>query len=249
VRLADRVAVVTGGSRGIGRAVALAFGREGARVVLSYLRNQQAARAVVAAIGEDRALAVQANVARPEDVQRLGEAAVQRFGRIDIWVNNAGADVLTGAGRALSAAEQIDLLLQVDVKGTVHGCQVAAAVMQRQSAGKIINVAWDHIFAGLGTHHGALYALAKGAVWAYSKSLARSLSPAVRVNVIAPGWIETEWGQTLEPQQRRRIASATPLQRWGRPEDVAAAAVFLASADADFITGQTLVVNGGVVMW
>jgi len=101
----------------------------------------------------------------------------------------------------------------------------------------------------MGTHHGTLYSLAKGAVWAYSKSLARSLSPAIRVNVIAPGWIETEWGQTLAPDLRERVVKTTPLGRWGRPEDVAAAAVFLASPDADFITGQTIVVNGGAVMW
>lgn len=249
MRLRDRVAVVTGGSRGIGRAVALALGREGARVALSYLKDEQAARQVADAIGADCALTVQADVAVLDDVRRLGDAAVARFSRIDVWVNNAGADVLTGAGGMMSFSEQVDLLMRVDVKGTVHGCQVAAAVMRRQRAGSIVNIAWDHIFAGLGTRHGELYALAKGAVWAYSKSLARSLSPTVRVNVIAPGWIQTAWGEGLEPHDRERIASATPLQRWGRPEDVATAAVFLASPDADFITGQTLVINGGVVMW
>ena len=249
MRLDGKVAVVTGGSRGIGRAIALSFGREGACVAISYLRSQEAAFDVVSALGADRALAMRADAAVPDQVRQFADGVVARFGHIDIWVNNAGADILTGAGQARSASDQLDLLLQVDVKGTVYGCQAAAAVMRRQGAGKIINMAWDHIFAGLGTHQGELYALTKGAVWAYSKSLARTLSPAIQVNVIAPGWIETAWGEGLDAVHRSRVANTTPLQRWGKPDDVAAAAVFLASSQADFITGQTLVVNGGVIMW
>lgn len=249
MRLAGKVAVVTGGSRGIGRAIALAFGGEGARVAISYLRDEGAALGVVAALGVDHALAVQADAAAPDRVRAFANRVVTRFGRIDVWVNNAGADILTGAGGARALHDQLELLLNVDVKGTVYGCEVAAEVMRQQGAGKIINIAWDHIFAGLGTRHGELYALAKGAVWAYSKSLACSLSPTVQVNVIAPGWIETAWGKELDLASYSRIASTTPLRRWGRPDDVAGAAVFLASADADFITGQTLVVNGGVIMW
>jgi 3-oxoacyl-[acyl-carrier protein] reductase len=194
------------------------------------------------------ALALRADAAVPVEMRALAGAARDRFGRIDIWVNNAGADILTPPHRDLHPHEQLDLLLRVDVRGTVYGCEAAAEVMGQQGSGKIINIAWDHIYEGMGIPQGELYALAKAAVWAYSRSLARRLAPAIHVNVIAPGWIETAWGHGLDAQSRERVARQTPLGRWGRPEDVAAAAVFLSSSDADFITGQTLVVNGGVLM-
>lgn len=251
MKLLDRSAVVTGASKGIGREIALAFAREGARVVISYLHSTDAARSVVASIEAlgGKALAVLADASVPGQVDRLVDTALSRFGKIDIWVNNAGADILTGPAPRLSLQERLERLLNIDVKGTVFACRAAAEVMRRQGSGKIINIAWDHIFTGMGTPEGELYALAKGAVWAYSKSLARSLAPSVQVNIIAPGWIETAWGKSLDPEIHARIAAGTPLKRWGQPADVAAAAVFLASTDADFITGHTLVVNGGVVMY
>ncbi|MDR7420573.1 MAG: SDR family oxidoreductase [Armatimonadota bacterium] len=250
MRLRERVAVITGGSRGIGREIVSAFAREGARVAFSYLRSDDAARHLVSslqALGAD-AFAVRADAASPDETRALAEEARTRFGRIDIWINNAGADILTAPNCNLPTLDQLDLLLRVDVRGTVSGCAIAAEVMDRQGRGKIINIAWDHIYHGLGTPQGELYALAKAAVWAYSRSLARRLAPAITVNVIAPGWIETTWGRGLDADTHERIARETPLGRWGQPADVAAAAVFLASPDADFITGQTLVVNGGTVM-
>lgn len=250
----QQVAVVTGASSGIGRAIAQALAARGAAVVVNYRHSAAAAAAVAAAIREagGQALAVAADVSDPAQVEGLVRRTRAEFGRIDVWVNNAGADILTGSAPQAPELERLTRLWQVDVQGTFLCCRAVAPVMQAQGAGLILNMAWDHVVAGMAGVEAELYATAKGAVWAFSKSLARSLAPAVRVNVIAPGWIRTRFGDELEearPEAARRIAEGTPLQRWGTPEDVAAVAAFLASPAAAFLTGQTFAVNGGVVMW
>jgi 3-oxoacyl-[acyl-carrier protein] reductase len=120
--------------------------------------------------------------------------------------------------------------------------------MRRDGGGAVVNLAWDHVTHGMGTATAAIYAAAKGGVAAMSRSLAREFAPAVRVNVVAPGWIRTEWLDGAGPEIQQRVAEATPLGRAGMPDDVAGAVAFLVSAEAAFITGQTLLVNGGVVM-
>lgn len=250
MELAGQVAVVTGGSSGIGRAVALALAEAGAAVVVNYRQSEAGAREVVEAIAArgGRAVAVRADVGDEAGPPRLLDAALALGGRVDVWVNNAGADILTGEGARQSDLEKLEQLWRTDVRGTFLCCRAAAPVMQRQGRGLILNMAWDHVEAGMAGPEAELYALAKGAVWAYSRSLARSLAPAVRVNVLAPGWIETRFGSGLDRETYDRIARSTPLGRWGTPEDVAAAAVFLASPRAAFITGQAIAVNGGTVM-
>ncbi|HYG60623.1 MAG TPA: SDR family oxidoreductase [Symbiobacteriaceae bacterium] len=250
-RLTERkTVVVTGASSGIGRAIALAFGREGWRVAVHCRESLAGARAVAAAIaeadGESRVL--QADVSDPGAVARLAEEARAAWGRIDVWVNNAGADILTGSAPAKSPLERLQMLLQTDVTGTFLCCQAVAPILRAQGEGLIINMAWDHVVHGMAGIEAELYAAAKGAVWAYSKSLARSLAPTVRVNVLAPGWIKTRFGAEMAESTARRIAQSAPLERWGTPEDVAGVALFLASPAARFITGQTFAVNGGVVM-
>jgi 3-oxoacyl-[acyl-carrier protein] reductase len=227
-RLGGQVAVVTGASRGIGRAIALALAREGARVVVNYARSRGPGEAVVA----DRLLA----------------ATLEAFGRVHTWVNNAGADILTGEARTWPAERQWDEVMTVDLKGAWLCSRAAAAAMRRDGGGIIVNFSWDHVAHGMGNATAAIYAAAKGGVAAMSRCLAREFAPEVRVNVVAPGWIRTQWldGAGVEVQQR--VAEATPLARPGTPDDVAGAVAFLASAEAAFITGQTLVVNGGVVM-
>lgn len=248
--LAGQVAVVTGASSGIGRAIARALASHGAAVVVNYRRSAAAAEQVVAEIraAGGQAEAVQADVSDPDQVQALVQRALAAFGRIDVWVNNAGADILTGDAPREPELVRLARLWEVDVKGTFLCCRAVAPVMQAQGGGLILNMAWDHVVAGMVGVEAELYATAKGAVWAFSKSLARSLAPTVRVNVLAPGWIRTKFGEELPPATAQRIADQTPLKRWGTPEDVAAAAVFLASPGASFITGQTLAVNGGWVM-
>src|SRR6185295_3398796 len=182
-------------------------------------------------------------------LRALGPAARDALGRLDVWVNNAGADVLTGAGASLSDIEKLDLLLAVDLRGTILASWRAAEMLGAQEeGGVIINMSWDHVLAGMPGLNPQLFAAVKGAVLAFSKSLARSVAPRVRVNVVAPGWIETSFGASLDDDLRRAIAESTPLKRWGTPDDVAGAAVFLASPAASFLTGQTILVGGGVVM-
>jgi 3-oxoacyl-[acyl-carrier protein] reductase len=249
--LAGRAVLVTGASSGIGRAIALAAARAGADVAITYRVNEDGARRVeleIWALGR-RAAVMQLDVTDDLSVRALGPAARDALGRLDVWVNNAGADVLTGAGASLSDIEKLDLLLAVDLRGTMLASWRAAELLGAQTeGGVIINMSWDHVLTGMPGLNPQLFAAVKGAVLAFSKSLARSVAPRVRVNVVAPGWIETSFGASMNDDLRRRIAESTPLKRWGTPDDVAGAAVFLASPAAAFLTGQTILVSGGVVM-
>ena len=242
--------MVTGASSGIGRAIALAFAREGASLLLSSHLNVEGARATAESIrtaGGEAAL-FEADVSREADVERLVDETFARAGGIDVWVNNAGADILTGAFRRLSDLAKLDLVLGVDLRGTALCSWRAAERLRAQGGGVILNLSWDHVLVGAPGREAEIYAAAKGGVLAFSKCLARSFAPEVRVAVLAPGWIATAFAEGLPEEDRRRIAASTPRGRWGTPEDVAEAAVFLASSEADFLTGTTLLVNGGGVM-
>ena len=249
--LADRVVLVTGASSGIGRAIALAAACAGADVALTYRANLDGARDVqreIVALGR-RAAVIRLDVTDDTSVRALGPAARDALGRLDVWVNNAGADILTGSTASLRAVERLDLLLSVDLRGTILASWHAAELLGAQEeGGVIINMSWDHVLTGMPGLNPQLFAAVKGGVLAFSKSLARSVAPRVRVNVLAPGWIDTSFGAGLDAGARREVAESTPLRRWGTPDDVAGAAVFLASPAAAFITGQTLVVGGGIVM-
>jgi 3-oxoacyl-[acyl-carrier protein] reductase len=249
--LRDRVVLVTGASSGIGRAIALEAARAGADVAVTYRANAAGARDVeraVEALGR-RAMVVPLDLADAGSIRAVGPAVCGLLGRVDVWINNAGADILTGDAAALSDVEKLDLLLTVDVRGTMLASWEAAAVLRRQPrGGVIINMSWDHVLTGMEGRNPEMYSAAKGGVLAFSKSLARSLAPHVRVNILAPGWIDPAFGAGLDETRRRAVADSTPLGRWGTPEDVARAAVFLASPAAAFMTGQTLFVGGGIVM-
>jgi 3-oxoacyl-[acyl-carrier protein] reductase len=244
-------AVVTGSSSGIGQALALALAGAGADVLV-HGRNREAAGAVadaVAGMGR-RAPVVLADLADPAQIERLVDDAWAALdGRVDLWINNAGADVLTGGALHLPFAERLQRLLDVDLRGGVLCSHLVGQRMLAQGGGQIINLAWDQaLTGGVGTESGQLFAAAKAGIIGFSKALARGLAPTVRVNVIAPGWIETAWGETVNRELYERLRRQTPLQRWGTPDDIAAAALFLASPAANFLTGQVLMVNGGVVM-
>jgi 3-oxoacyl-[acyl-carrier protein] reductase len=248
--LADRAVLVTGASSGIGRAIALAVARAGADVAVTYRTNERGARDTE---GEIRSLGRQVVVAQLDlasepSVRALGPAVRDALGRLDVWVNNAGADILTGA-ESLSPTDKLDLLLAVDLRGTILASWEAAAMFAQQAGGGvIINMSWDHVLTGMRGVNPQLFAAAKGGVLAFSKSFARSVAPQVRVNVVAPGWIETAFAAELDDGRVRAVADSTPLKRWGAPDDVAGAVVYLASPAAAFLTGQTILVNGGVVM-
>jgi len=148
-----------------------------------------------------------------------------------------------------AVAEKLDLLLAVDVRGTVLASWAAVDLMRSQGTGGVIlNMSWDHVSFGMKGENPILYSAAKGGVMSFSKSLAREVAPEIRVNILAPGFIDTAFGQESGDAWRREVESRTPLRRWGTPDDVAAAAAYLASDDARFLTGQMLMVNGGVVM-
>jgi 3-oxoacyl-[acyl-carrier protein] reductase len=249
-RLAGRNAIVTGASSGIGRAIATAFAREGAHVLLTYRRNAAGAAETAEAVRRtgSQAFVLDADLSREADVDRLKDEATARFGRVDVWVNNAGTDILTGEGARLSDIEKLDRALGVDLRATMLCSWRAAELMRPQGSGVILNISWDHVLTGAPGRLAEIYAAAKGGVLAFSKCLAQSLAPEVRVHVLAPGWIATAFAEGLSEEARVRIGERAPLKRWGTPEDVARAAVFLASGDAAFLTGTTLLVNGGAVM-
>ena len=179
----------------------------------------------------------------------LAPAVRAAFGRVDAWVNNAGADVLTGAAASMSRLDKLDLLLAVDLRGTMLASWEAAELMRAQDeGGVIINMSWDHVLVGMPGRNQELFSAVKGGVLSFSKSLARGVAPRVRVNILAPGFIETAFGANADQRWYQEVAESTPLKRWGTPDDVAGAAVFLASPAAAFLTGQTLLVGGGLVM-
>ena len=243
--------LVTGASSGIGRAIALASARAGADVAITYRANERGARDVereIRSLGR-RSSVIKLDLTDPASLAALGPAALAALGRLDVWVNNAGADILTGDGATLSTEDKLDLLMTVDLRGTMLASWKAAELMAAQDGGGvIINMSWDHVLTGMAGLNPQLFAAVKGGVLAFSKSLARSVAPRVRVNVLAPGWIETSFGSGMDEKARRAVADSVPIKRWGTPDDVAAAAVFLASPGAAYITGQVIAVGGGVVM-
>ena len=249
-RLEDKVTVITGASSGIGRAIALAYAREGARVVVNYNRSKERAEEVVSEIQgfSGQAVAIQADIAEPDAVGALLNAVSNEFGRIDVWVNNAGADILTGSGAGLTDGQKLAQLIDVDLKGTIQCCWAVADVMQQQGSGVIINMSWDQAVHGYQGTNPQMFSAVKAGVQAFSKSLARTVAPAVRVNVLAPGWIATSFAtDVMEEDYYSERTAEIPLKRFGVPADVAGAAVFLASEDSAYITGTVLNIGGGVV--
>jgi 3-oxoacyl-[acyl-carrier protein] reductase len=250
-RLEGVLAVVTGASSGIGAAIAETFGGEGATVLVTHRDSPDAAAEVARRIERlgGRAQIAQADLRTRAACEALVAEAGERLGGLDVWVNNAGADVLTTEAADWNWERKLDLLLAVDLKGTVACSYAAGAVMrERPGGGTIVNMSWDHVTAGMAGENPELFSAVKGGVLAFSKSLARGLAPKVRVNVLCPGWIETRFAREADPAFHRAVAESTPLARLGRPEDVAAAALWLASPEAAFVTGQAVNINGGVVM-
>lgn len=249
-RLENKTAVITGASSGIGAATASLFAAEGAHVVVNYRGSRQAAQAVVNGIlaAGGRAVALQGDVSRPGDVERLLADSLEALGGIDIWANFAGADILTGAGGGQTDLEKLDRLIAVDLRGTILCCWAVAPLMQQAGGGAIINMSWDLVLHGMEGINPQMFAAVKGGVMSFSKSLARHHAPEVRVNDVAPGWIETAFArENMRREYYREVIEKTPLARFGQPREVAQAALFLASDEAAFISGQSLRVNGGLV--
>ena len=244
-RLAGKVAIVTGASRGIGRAIALRFGEEGARVVANYEHKAAEAAEVVDAIAASgsEAIAVAADVSSSVQVERLVAESMDRFGRIDILSNNAG--IMVAKGVLETTEDDWDRTIDVNLKGAYLCSKAVAPIMIGQQGGTIINMSSN---SGL-YHPSAMrfteYVVSKAGMNGLTKAMALALGPYITVNAICPGWIRTEMVEQTDPAIVQRILDETALRRWGTPDDVAGCAVFLASADASFITGELLIVAGG----
>jgi 3-oxoacyl-[acyl-carrier protein] reductase len=241
-------AVVTGSSSGIGRAIVLELASAGASLLVHARRSRTAAEQVAQAareLGAD-AEVVLCDLADAASLIGFVEQAWRWRGAVDAWVNNAGADVLTGEPAGWSFERKLDELWRVDVAATIALSRAVGARMKARGSGAIINMGWDRAEHGLAGDSGELFSATKGAVMAFSKSLAFSLAPEVRVNCVAPGWIKTKWGETASQYWQDLAHDQALLARWGTPADVAAAVRYLASPAASFVTAQTVAINGGL---
>jgi 2-amino-4-hydroxy-6-hydroxymethyldihydropteridine diphosphokinase len=247
--LAGQRAVVTGASSGIGRAVALELAAAGADVIvhgrtLSTAAQESADR--VKALGV-RSQVIAADLGDPGQCGAFVAKAWAAWGAVDVWVNNAGADTLTGPAVKWPFEQKLALLLAVDLVGTMVLSREVGGRMRDRGRGVILNMGWDQAETGMEGESGQLFGAVKGGVMSFTRSLAASLAPQVRVNCLAPGWIRTAWGERASAGWQERALRETPLGRWGTAEDVAATARWLASPVAGFLTGQVVRVNGGAV--
>jgi len=245
MRLKDQVAIVTGASRGIGKAVAEVFASEGAKVVVNYNMSANGAKAVVDEIQKKggEAAHVRADVSNLEEVKQLVRTTMGKFGRIDILVNNAGVMFVEDF---LEAKEDAwDKTMDINLKGAYLCSKEVAPIMLKQKRGKIIMMSSN---SGL-YHPSAMryveYVTSKAGMNGLTKALALRLGPHITVNAICPGYIKTEMVAHNDPETERKLIEETALRRFGTPEEVASSVVFLASNEADFITGELLIVAGG----
>jgi 3-oxoacyl-[acyl-carrier protein] reductase len=244
-RLEGKVAIVTGGSRGIGRAIAELFGEEGARVVVNYTASRDAAQAVVGSIkdGGGEAIEVQSDVSQSSAVKRMVEKTMQTYGRVDILVNNAGVHI--DKDFLETSEEEWDRTIDINLKGAYLCSKEVAPIMLKQKSGRIVNMS-----SNSGLYHPSSmriveYVVSKAGMNGLTKALALRLGPHITVNAICPGFIRTEMVQDTDPAIVQTILDETALKRSGTPREIAESALFLASSAADFITGELLIVAGG----
>lgn len=246
IALKDKIAVVTGGSRGIGRAISMTLAAAGATVVVNYQRNAAAAEETVAAItaADGAAIGMQADVSLGEDVERMFKTVIERYGTVDILVNNAG---ITRDTLLLRMKEDdFDTVIDTNLRGVYLCTRAALRPMTKARSGRIINI--TSVVGLIGNAGQSNYAAAKAGIIGFTRAVAREMaSRNITVNAVAPGYIETELTAGLGDQVRAAILEAIPLGRLGTPQDVANLVCFLASDAAAYITGQTLTVDGGMV--
>jgi 3-oxoacyl-[acyl-carrier protein] reductase len=245
MRLQGKVAIITGASRGIGRAIAKRFAEEGAKVVVNYHNSESKASQVVDEIRKQggQAIMIRADVSRPDEVKQLVRQTVDAYGRVDILVNNAG--VMINRTFLDASEDDWDKTIDINLKGAYLCAKEVAPIMLAQKSGKIINISSN---SGL-YHPSAMrfveYVVSKAGMNGLTKALALKLGPYVNVNAVCPGWIKTEMVEGTDPEVEKRILEETAVKRFGRPEEVANAVVYLSSGESDYVTGELHIVAGG----
>lgn len=249
--LSGRQALVTGSSSGIGRAIVRQFAAAGADVLVHYAhaeREDEAGTLVreLQSFGS-RIQPIRLAFEAATDLASFVEQCFVTFPRLDIWVNNAGADLLTGPAAQQSYDEKLQRLFEVDIRATMLLTKIVGQKFKSLGRGVLLNIGWDQADRGMEGDSGELFAASKNAIMGATRSFAVSLAPEVRVNCIAPGWIQTAWGRQASDVWQARVLRETPLKRWGQPEDIAKLARFLVSDEASYLTGQVINANGGAV--
>jgi 3-oxoacyl-[acyl-carrier protein] reductase len=246
LKLAGRVALVTGAAQGIGKAVALLLARNGADIVVSDVNLEKAEETAkeIRSIGR-KALAIKGDVANWNDVEQMMDVILEKFAKIDILVNNAG---ITRDKLILRMTEEDwDAVLDVNLKGTFHCTKAVVRHMAKQRSGKIVNIA--SVVGEMGNAGQANYSASKAGVIGLTKTIAREFAQrGININAIAPGYIETPMTEALPEKEKEELKKLIPMERLGKPEDVAEAVLFLVSEESSYITGQVLNVNGGIYM-
>lgn len=238
MRLKDRVAIITGSSRGIGKATAILFAQEGAKVVVNYKSNKTEAEEVFNIIGDDNCLIVQADISTEEGVKRLVSETINKFKRIDILINNAGEIIRPGDWK--TDLETWQKTMDINLTSAWLMIKEVASVMDK---GSIVNL--TSTVGLLGSQYVLAYSCAKSAIVALTKSFAKELSPNIRVNAVAPSNVMTDMTKSAGNELIEKMKNNTPLKRIAEPEELAKAILFLASDDASYVTGEILVVDGG----
>ena len=246
MNLKGKVALITGGGTGIGREIGLAFAREGASIAVNYSRSEKDALSTVQDMRDlgVSAITVKADVSQDDQVRGMVNDVVKEFGRLDILVNSAGTTTFVDAPNLEELTEDMwDKTLAVNLKGTFFCCRAVVSAMKSNDGGSVISISSIAGTTGIGSS--MAYSASKAGVICLTKSLARTLAPEIRVNTIAPGFVETRWTENW-PEFRKMHEQATPMKRIAVPKDIAEAALFL--VHSDFVTGQVIVVDGGKSM-
>ncbi|GAC1404117.1 MAG: 3-oxoacyl-[acyl-carrier-protein] reductase [Ktedonobacteraceae bacterium] len=244
-----KTVVVTGAGRGIGRTLALGFAAQKATVLVHYAHSEQGAQDVVFQIERDggHAVLMQADLSQPNQIAQFVTNAHTQLGPFDVWINNAGASANTSETNGMDEIAVFERMMALDVMGAWQCCRQVEPFMR--DYGCILTIGWDGALSGAPGLTNQLYAMSKGAIMSLTRCLALEFAPRIRVNCIAPGWVENEWAQQLSPHTHQRMIQNVPMERWGTAEDVLGTALFLASPASSYITGQILLVNGGQVRY
>lgn len=241
MKLKNKVAIITGSSRGIGKAVAILFAKEGAKVVINCKDQTEEAKKVVSDIGKNKAIFIQADVSKEKDVKRLVAETIKKFGKIDILVNNAG--IIFREGDWKSSEDIWHATMNINLTSAWLMIREVAPIMTKNGSGSIVNI--SSIYGFLGAASVLAYSSAKGGIITMTKAFAKELAPNIRINAVAPGNVMTDMTKEAGEKLIKFFEQQTPLRRSAESDEIAKAVLFLASDDASFITGELLVVDGG----